>query len=85
MNKEVEHLAEKMDLELPEYYLEVARYELHGNQIVIKSIKVLDKNKKYVKFAKNEKLIHHIHKYPISFKKYKDGIQEDLQTTQDVQ
>lgn len=70
-NSNIEFLVEKMDLELPEYYLEVARYELDGNQIVIKSIKVLDKNGKYIKFAKNEKLIHHIHEYPIKFKQYK--------------
>jgi hypothetical protein len=63
-------LADKMDLELPQYYLEVARYELVGNQIVIKSIKVLDDDGKFLKFADNEKLINHIHEYPIRFKPY---------------
>lgn len=72
-NSNIEFLVDKMDLEFPEYYLEVARYELDGNQIVIKSIKVLDKNGNYVKFAKNEKLIHHIHEYPIKFKPYKSS------------
>lgn len=72
-NSDIEFLVEKMDLELPEYYLEVDRYELDGNQIVIKSIKVLDKNGKYIKFAKNEKLIHHIHEYPIKFKQYQSS------------
>ena len=64
----MKELAEKMDLELPQYYLEVARYELVGNQIVIKSIKVFDGDGKFLKFADNEKLINHIHEYPIRFK-----------------
>ena len=66
----MKELAEKMDLELPQYYLEVARYELVGNQIVIKSIKVLDDDGTFLKFADNEKLINHIHEYPIRFKPY---------------
>ena len=61
-------LAEKMDLELPNFYLEMDRYELDGNQIVIKSVKVFDGDGKFLKFADNEKLINHIHEYPIRFK-----------------
>ena len=70
ITKEMKALAKEMDLELPQYYLEVARYELVGNQIVIKSIKVLDADGKFLKFADNEKLINHIHEYPIRFKPY---------------
>ena len=63
-------LAEKMDLELPKTYLEIDRYELDGNQIVIKSVKVFDGDGNFLKFADNEKLINHIHEYPIRFKPY---------------
>lgn len=66
--KAMKELADKMDLELPKYYLEIDRYELEGNQIVIKSIKVLDADGNFLRFAKNEKLINHIHEYPIKFK-----------------
>lgn len=65
-------LAGKMDLELPEYYFEIDRYELVGNQIVIKSVKVFDGDGNFITFAKNEKLINHIHEYPIRFKPLSD-------------
>ena len=71
-NKALMGAVEKWGLEMPEYYLEVVRYELINNEIVIKQVKVLDRKGNYVKFAKLSKLIDVIHKYPIKFKSQGD-------------
>jgi hypothetical protein len=55
------------------YSIEIVRYSLETNMkgeksIVLKQIKVLDSNGKYVKFAKHEKIFNHLHKFPVRFK-----------------
>ena len=48
--------------------LEVVRYEYNGKDIVISMIKVLDEKGDYIKFAKLDKIIPYLSKYPIKFK-----------------
>lgn len=66
----LEILIEVMDLEVPKpHSLEVTRYEhVEGVGIVINQVKVLDKNGKYIKFAKLKELVPFMSKYPIKFK-----------------
>lgn len=63
-------LIKVMDLEVPKpHSLEVTRYEhVEGVGIVINQVKVLDKNGKYIKFAKLKELVPFMSKYPIKFK-----------------
>ena len=68
-NKNVHELAKVMDLEMPEYYFEVTDYYEIDDHIVIKKIKVLDKNGELIRFADNKKLINGLHKYPVRFVK----------------
>ncbi len=53
--------------------LEVVRYKfdyVDGEpKIIISMIKVLDKNGKYIKFAKLQKIEPYLSKFPIKFKK----------------
>ena len=46
------------------------RFELINNEpkIIIEMIKALDKNGKYIKFVKLEKVIGYLSHYPITFK-----------------
>ena len=48
--------------------LEVVRYEHNGKDIVIKQIKALDEQGKYIKFVKLDKVIPYLSKMPITFK-----------------
>jgi len=52
--------------------LEITRYHfeyIEGHpKIVIDMVKVLDQNGKYIKFAKLEKVLPYLSKYPIKFK-----------------
>jgi hypothetical protein len=52
--------------------LEITRYKfeyINGEpKIIIEMVKVLDKNGKYIKFAKLEKVIEYLSKYPVKFK-----------------
>ncbi len=48
--------------------LEVVRYEYNGKDIVISMIKVLDEKGDYIKFAKLDKIMPYLSKYPIKFK-----------------
>ena len=70
MNENVELLIKVMDLDVPKpHSLEVTMYEyIAGQGIVINQIKVLDKNGKYIKFAKLKEVTPFLHKYPIKFK-----------------
>lgn len=69
-NPNTQLLIKVMDLEVPiNNYLSVTDYELVDGNIVIKSVEVLDSNGEFCKLADNNKLIEHLHKYPIVFKK----------------
>ena len=48
--------------------LEVVRYEHNGKDIVIKQIKALDEQGKYIKFVKLDKVMPYLSKIPITFK-----------------
>jgi hypothetical protein len=51
---------------------EIVRYEVknlpEGPKIVVSQVKVLDKDGKYIKFAKLEKVLPFLSKFPIRFK-----------------
>ena len=53
---------------------EITRYEfqyIDGNpKIVISMVKVLDKNGKYIKFAKLKEVETYLSKYPVTFKSF---------------
>ena len=70
MNENMKLLIKVMDLEVPKpHSLEVTRYEhVEGVGIVISQVKVLDKNNKYIKFAKLKELIPYISRFPVKFK-----------------
>tara|TARA_Y100000310_G_C20349478_1_gene653629 strand:- start:243 stop:416 length:174 start_codon:yes stop_codon:yes gene_type:complete len=51
--------------------LEVVRYEYDGENIVIKMIKLLDENGKYIKFVKLKEVTPHLSQYNVKFKKIK--------------
>jgi hypothetical protein len=48
------------------------RFDFINNEpkIIIEMIKVLDKNGKYIKFAKLKDVIPYLYKYPVTFKCY---------------
>jgi len=48
--------------------LEIVKYDYNGKDIVISMIKVLDEKGEYIKFAKLDKIIPYLSKYPIKFK-----------------
>lgn len=48
--------------------LEVIKYDYNGKDIVISMIKVLDEKGEYIKFAKLDKVMPYLSKYPIKFK-----------------
>ena len=48
--------------------LEVVRYEYDGKDIIIKMIKVLDKDGNYIKFAKLKDVMPYLSKYKVTFK-----------------
>jgi len=47
---------------------EIVRYEYDGKDIIIKMVKVLDENGEYIKFAKLDKVMPYLSKFPIKFK-----------------
>ena len=53
---------------------EITRYNINdfGN-IEIQMVKVLDKNGKYIKFAKLKNVLPYLSQYPITFKQLEDG------------
>ena len=51
--------------------LEVVRYDYDGYNIVIKQIKVLDKNGDYIKFAKLKEVMPYLSQYNVKFKQIK--------------
>ena len=51
--------------------LEVVRYEYDGENIVIKMIKLLDENGKYIKFVKLKEVTPYLSQYNVKFKKIK--------------
>ena len=51
--------------------LEVVRYEYDGENIVIKMIKLLDENGRYIKFAKLKEVTPYLSQYNVKFKKIK--------------
>lgn len=60
-----------------DYTVEIVKYTLESNirgekSIVLKHIKVLDSEGKYVKFAKHEKIFNHLHKFSVKFKEQKN-------------
>jgi hypothetical protein len=57
-------------MERKPHSLEVVRYEHNGKDIVIKQIKALDEQGKYIKFVKLDKVILYLSKMPITFKQY---------------
>ena len=71
MKKELKLLIEVMDLEQPKVHsLEVADYKfVEGVGIVIERVNVLDKDGICFKKAELDKLVNHLDKYPIKFKK----------------
>ncbi len=48
--------------------LEIVKYDYNGKDIVISMIKVLDEKGEYIKFAKLDKVMPYLSKYPIKFK-----------------
>jgi len=48
------------------------RFDFINNEpkIIIEMVKVLDKNGKYIKFAKLKEVITFLSKYPVTFKSY---------------
>ena len=50
--------------------LEIVRYDYDGQDIIIKMIKVLDAEGKYIKFAKLKDVIPYLSKYPVKFKQH---------------
>jgi len=50
--------------------LEIVRYDYDGQDIIIKMIKVLDVEGKYIKFAKLKDVIPYLSKYPVKFKQH---------------
>jgi len=50
--------------------LEIVRYDYDGQDIIIKMIKVLDVEGKYIKFAKLKDVIPYLSKYPVKFKEH---------------
>lgn len=47
---------------------EITTYKLIGGNIMIDKVKALDINGKYIKFAKLDKVLPYLSKYPIKFK-----------------
>lgn len=47
---------------------EITTYRLIGGNIVIDKVKALDTDGKYIKFAKLDKVIPYLSKYPVKFK-----------------
>ena len=72
-NKNVQNLIKTMDLDAPQHYFVVDKYELVDDDIVIKSIKVLDSNGNFLRFAKNNKVVDYLSKYPTAFSKRNGG------------
>ena len=53
---------------------EITRYNMNDSgNIEIQMVKVLDKNGKYIKFAKLKNVLPYLSQYPITFKKLEDG------------
>lgn len=53
---------------------EITRYNINDSgNIEIQMVKVLDKNGKYIKFAKLKNVLPYLSQYPITFKKLEDG------------
>lgn len=48
--------------------LEIVRYEHNGKDIIINQIKALDKDGKYIKFVKLDKVMPYLSKMPVKFK-----------------
>lgn len=71
-NKALMGAVEKWGLDMPEHYFEIVDYELVNNEIVIKKVKALDRKGNFIRFAKLDKLVDVIHKYPIKFKSEDD-------------
>lgn len=46
----------------------ITTYKLIGGNIVIDKVKALDMDGKYIKFAKLDKVIPYLSKYPVKFK-----------------
>lgn len=48
------------------------RFDFINNEpkIIIEMVKVLDKNGKYIKFAKLKEVINFLYKFPVTFKSY---------------
>jgi len=47
---------------------EITTYKLVGGNIVIDKVKALDEDGKYIKFAKLDKVLPYLSKYPVTFK-----------------
>ena len=54
---------------IKDHKLEIVRYEYDGENIVIKMIKLLDENDKYVKFVKLKDVVPYLSKMNVKFKK----------------
>ena len=68
-----EHYKKLNEMEVKEIgSLEITRYKfeyVNGEpKIIIEMVKVLDKNGKYIKFAKLEGVVNYLSKYPVKFK-----------------
>ncbi len=70
-NPNVQLLAKTFDLALPKYYLVVTDYTLESGAICINTMKIFDSKGVFIRFVKNELVLEHMHKYPISFEKLK--------------
>ena len=82
-NPMVKELIKQMDLDVPKpASFEIVGYEhVDGVGIVINKIKVLDKNGKYIKFAKLEQVTPYLHKFPCKFKDVRE--QDPSETDQE--
>ena len=58
---------------MKDHKLEIVRYEYDGENIVIKMIKLLDENDKYVKFVKLKDVVPYLSKMNVKFKKNESG------------
>lgn len=56
---------------MKDHKLEIVRYEYDGENIVIKMIKLLDENNKYVKFVKLKDVVPYLSEMNVKFKKIK--------------
>ena len=54
---------------MKDHKLEIVRYEYDGENIVIKMIKLLDENDKYVRFVKLKDVVPYLSKMNVKFKK----------------